>query len=80
MKSRNKYDILSALKQFTKEIGVPEAVICDGSGEQTDIEVNKCCGYIGTTLRILEEGTPWSNIIIHRLNKGVCKERYERNG
>ena len=60
MKARNKYDILSALKQFTKEIDAPEAIICNGSGEQTAIEVNKYCGDIGTTLRILEEGTPLS--------------------
>ena len=36
-------------------------MICDGSGEQTAIEVNKYCGDVGTTLIILEEGTPWSN-------------------
>ena len=61
MKSKNEYDILSALNQFTKEIGAPEAIICDGSGEKTAIEVKKYCGDIGTTLRILEEGAPWSN-------------------
>ena len=61
IKSKNKYDILSALKQFTKEIGAPDAIICDGSGEQTAIKVKKYCGDIGTTLRRLEEGTHWSN-------------------
>ena len=59
MKSKNKDDILSALNQFTKEICAPEAIIYDGSGEQTAIEVKKYCGDIGTTLRMLEEGTPW---------------------
>ena len=53
MKSKNKDDILSALNQFTEEIGVPEAIIFDGSGEQTAIEVNKYCGDRGNTLRIL---------------------------
>ena len=61
MKSNNKDDILSSLKQFTKDIGAPEAIICDGSEEQTATEVNKYCGDIGTTLRIIEESTPWSN-------------------
>ena len=54
IKSKNKYDILLVLKQFTKEIGAPEAIICNGSGEQTAIEVKRYCGDIGTTLRILE--------------------------
>ena len=72
MKSKNKDDILSALKQLKKEIGVPEVIICDGSGEQTAIEVKKYCGDIGTTLRILEEGTPWSNT--SELYIGLIKE------
>ena len=61
MKSKNKYDILSALKPFTKYIVAPEAIRCDGSGEQNAIKVKKYCGGIVTTLKILEEGTPWSN-------------------
>ena len=60
------------LKQFTKEIGALEAIICDGSGEQTAIEVKKYCGDIGTTLRILEEGTPWSKK--YELYIGLIKE------
>ena len=31
------------------------------SGEQMSSEVKKFCNDIGTTLRALEEGTPWSN-------------------
>ena len=31
------------------------------SGEQMCSEVKKFCNDIGTTLRALEEGTPWSN-------------------
>ena len=62
-KSKNRDDILSTLKQFTKEIGAPEAIICDGSGEQTAIEVNKYCGDIGTTLIIFDQGVPSSNIL-----------------
>ena len=81
MKSKNKYDILSTLKPFTKEIGAPEAIICDVSVQQTAIEVKKYCGDIGTTLRILAEGTPWPNKA--ELYIGLIKEsirKYERNG
>ena len=31
------------------------------SGEQMSSEVKNFCNDIGTTLRALEEGTPWSN-------------------
>ena len=61
MKTKNKMDILHALKQFTKEIGTPESIICDGYGEQSSIDLRKYCSDIGTTLRLLEEGAPWSN-------------------
>ena len=53
-KSKNKYDNLSALKQFKKEMGPPEALTCNGSGEQTAIEVKKYCGDKGNNLRILK--------------------------
>ena len=80
IKSKNKDDILSALKPFTKEIGVPEAIICDVSGGQTTIEVKKYCGDICTTLRILEEGTPWSNkaeLYIGLIKESVSKDMKE---
>jgi hypothetical protein len=44
-----------------KEIGAPDAIICDGAGEQSSHELKHFCGQIGTTLRHLEEGTPWAN-------------------
>ena len=31
------------------------------SGEQMSSDVKKFCNDFGTTLRALEEGTPWSN-------------------
>ena len=80
IKSRNKDDILSELKKFTKEIGAPEAIICDGSGDQTATEVKKYCGDIGITLRILEEGTPWSNkaeLCIGLIKESVRKDMKE---
>ena len=58
---RTKSEVLQAVKQFAKEIGAPDAIICDISCEQTSRSLRKFCGEIGTTLHILEEGTPWVN-------------------
>ena len=57
---RRKSEVLQALKQFAKEIGAPTSIIADMSGEQMSHDVQKFCNDIGTTLRALEEGTPWS--------------------
>ena len=58
---KSKGDVPLALKVFTKEIGAPDAIICDAAGEQTSHELKRFCQQIGTTLRVLEEGTPWAN-------------------
>ena len=82
MRSNNKDDILSALKQLTKEIDATEAIICDGSGDQTAIKVKKYCGDIGTTLRILEEDTPWSNkakLYIGLIEESARKDMKEKD-
>ena len=49
------------LKAEAKEIGVPEAIICDMAGEQTSPTLKRFCQEIGTTLKFLQEGTPWTN-------------------
>jgi hypothetical protein len=59
---KSKSEVLQAVKQFAKEIGAPEAFVSDPSGEQTSNALKKFCGEIGTTLRVLEEGTQWANI------------------
>ena len=58
---RRKSEVLQAIKQFAKEIRAPTLIIADMSGEQMSHDVRKFCNDIGTTLRALEEGTPWSN-------------------
>ena len=58
---KSKSEVLQAVKQFAKEIGAPEALTCDAAREQKSKEVKKFCHEIGTTLRVLEEGTPWAN-------------------
>ena len=58
---RSKAQVLQAVKQFTKEIGAPDAIVCDHSGEQSKSEVKTYCINIGTSLCFIEEGTPWAN-------------------
>ena len=57
LKSRT--EVLQAIKQFAKEIGVLDAIICDEASEKKSQNIRKLLGEIGTTLRLLEEGTPW---------------------
>ena len=59
--TKSKGEAKHALRLFCKEIGVPTAFICDQSGEQTSKEVNEYIGNVGSSLRLLEEGTPWAN-------------------
>ena len=52
------------------------------SGEQMSHDVQKFCNDIGTTLRALEEGTPWSNkaeLYIGLLKEAVQKDMRESN-
>ena len=58
---RSKSEVLQAVKQFAKEIGAPEAIICDAVKEQTSKALRKFLNNIGSTLRVPEENTPWAN-------------------
>ena len=58
---KRKSEVLSAIKQFAKEVGAPDAIVSDMAKEQVSQDVRNFCNTIGTTLRALEEGTPWSN-------------------
>ena len=46
---------------FAKEVGVPDAIICDASGEQSSNKLKQLCHQLGTVLKYIEEGTPWAN-------------------
>ena len=41
---------MQAVKQFAKEVGAPDAIVCDMASEQTSAEVKQFCNMIGTTL------------------------------
>ena len=57
----HKSEVLSAIKQFAKEVGAPDAIVSDMAKEQISQDVCNFSNTIGMTLRALEEGTPWSN-------------------
>ena len=59
MKSKSEFP--SSLKQFCKEIGVPDTLVCDPSGEQSSNKVRNFCHQVGLTLRFIEEATQWAN-------------------
>jgi len=77
---KSKSEVLKAVRQFTKEIGAPDAIIADAAREQKSDGLKKFCNEIGTTLRILEEGTPWANkaeLYIGLIKEAVCKDMKE---
>ena len=58
---KRKSEVYMAVKMFTKEIGAPNAIVCDMAKEQMSAKLKRFLNDIGTTLRALEEGTPWVN-------------------
>jgi hypothetical protein len=79
---KSKANVLDAVKQFAKEVGAPDALIFDMSGEQTSQPMRKFCHEIGTSLRVLEEGTPWANkaeLYIGLIKEATRKDMKESN-
>ena len=70
-------DVLQAVKQFAKEIGTPEAIIADSLKEQKLKELRQLLTEIGSTLRLLEENTPWDNKA--ELYIGIIKEAVRKD-
>ena len=74
--------VLQAIQQFTKAIGAPDALICNAAKAQTSSTVRQFCSEIGTTLRVLEEHTPWSNkaeLYIGIIKEAIHKDMKESN-
>ena len=59
MKKESEY--ILALKEFAKDVGAPEVLICDSAKTQKKREVKDFCTQMGTTLSILEAETQWAN-------------------
>eukprot|EP00957_Ditylum_brightwellii_P013630 1028190-Ditylum_brightwellii.AAC.1 len=54
-------EVILVVKQFAKEIGTPDAIICAHSQAQTSQENYEFCREICTMLCMMEEGAPWAN-------------------
>jgi hypothetical protein len=77
---RTKGEVSKAIKLFAKEIGAPDAIICDAAREQISREVRSFCTKMGTALRALEEDTLWANraeLYIGLVKETVCKDMKE---
>ena len=72
-----KSDFRDSLHQYCKEVGVPEILVVDPSGEQTSKAVTRFCIQVGTTLCLLEENTQWANRA--ELNVGLLKESIRKD-
>ena len=74
---QSKAQVKQAIRLFCKEIGVPSVFIGDQAGEQTSNDVRQYIKSVGSSLCLLEEGTPWANIaelIIGHLKAAVRKD------
>jgi hypothetical protein len=77
-----KIEVLQTVKQFAKEVGAPDEIICGMAGEQMSQPLQKFCNEIGTTLQALEEGTPWANkaeLYIGLIKEAVQKDMKDSN-
>jgi hypothetical protein len=78
-----KGEVTKAIKLFAKEIGAPDAIICDAAREQEiSKEVRSFCTKMGTALCVLEENTPWANraeLYIGIVKEAVRKDMKESN-
>eukprot|EP00957_Ditylum_brightwellii_P105902 8077085-Ditylum_brightwellii.AAC.1 len=75
-------EVLQAVKQFTKEIGIPNAIIAGVPKEQMSLDLRWFCNSIGSTLRVLEESTPWANrtkLYIVFIKEAVRKDMKDGN-
>ena len=78
MQQESKYPL--ALKQFAKEVGAPDVLVCDRSKTQNQQQVKLLCTQMGTTLKKLEAGTLWANraeLVIGILKEAICKDLCE---
>ena len=77
---KSKSEILQAVKEFSKEIGAPDAIIADASGEKTSKALRKYYSNMVTTLKYLEEGTSWANkgkLFIGLIKEAIRKDTKE---
>ena len=64
------------IKEIMKEIGVPRAIICNASGEQSSKEVKKFCNSTGASLNHLKEVAQYASLA--ELHVGLMKEAFSK--
>ena len=77
---KQKSEVFMAVKMFAKEIGAPNAIVCDMAKELTSAKLKGFLNDIGTSLCALEEGTPWANkaeLYIKLMKEAVQKDMRE---
>eukprot|EP00957_Ditylum_brightwellii_P150737 11477584-Ditylum_brightwellii.AAC.1 len=74
---KSKVEVLLAVKQFAKEVDAPDSFICNAAAERTSQPLRSFCAEIGTTLRVLEEGTLWANKV--EIYIGLLKEAVQND-
>ena len=70
MKDQRSYFL--ALKEFAKDVGAPDVLVCDSHPTQKKREVKEFLIQIGTRLQVLEAETQWCNRA--ELYIGIMKE------
>ena len=74
---RSQEEFSTALHWFCKQVGVPSTLVADAHKAQTSYKIKRFCDQVGTTLRILERKTPWSNRA--ELYIGILKEAVRKD-
>jgi hypothetical protein len=74
---QNQRDYFLALRQFAKDLGVPEVLACNPHPTQMQRKVKEFCTQIGTTLRVLEAWTQWANCT--KLYVGLMKKAMRKD-
>ena len=67
----------TVLHGFCKQVGVLDSLVVDGHRAQTSNEVKRFCDQVGTTIKILETGTPCENCA--ELYIGLLKEAFRKD-
>ena len=79
---KDKSEVHQAIREFTKAVGAPDALITDPAGENTSDKVRQFCYQLGTTLKSIERGTQWANkaeLYIGLFKKSIQKDIMETN-
>ena len=79
---RDTKSYINSLKQFAKDVGAPETLVCDAHPTQKKRDVRDFLTQIGTTLRVLEANTQWANraeLYIGLLKEAIRKDMRETN-